>query len=99
MGNIVQTLPLNGADHDILTPFPAAPALIEHAHGLAHAWGVAEEDLEAAARVVRFLGRDLAEEFLGIGAAEFFRGHYGHQSGSLPLPYGRGSEMHTEPRP
>ena len=61
----------------------AAPAFVEHAQRFAHARRVAEKDLEPPARFVRFLRLDLAQQFVGIGTAEFFGGHLRFTSAGL----------------
>ena len=57
---------LNGADDHILPALVTAPALIEHAKALAHAGGVAEKNLQAAAALkILFRSAQMLEQLLG----------------------------------
>src|SRR5579863_1796838 len=57
---------LNRAHYNILPALFAPPPLIEHAKGLTYSRSISEKDLEPAARVMRLLLLNLAQQRVGI---------------------------------
>jgi hypothetical protein len=60
-GDFTGAFGLNRADDNILSAFLSPPAFVEHAQRFAYARRVSKKDLEAAASIVFFLRRNLAQ--------------------------------------